>query len=87
MAYLLVRHKVADFSTWKRVFDSHSAAQKEAGLIVEKVLCNVDEPDEVFLWFEVTDMEKARAFVTSAEVPEAKGQSGVVDEPDLYFLS
>lgn len=87
MTYMLVRHKVADFSNWKRVFDSHSAAQKESGLGVEKVLRNVDDPNEVFLLFEVTDLEKARGFVSSPEVPEAKQQSGVVDNPDIYFLS
>lgn len=87
MPYMLVRHKVADFSAWKRVFDSHRAAQRKAGLRVERVLHNLDDPNEVVLLFEVTDLEKARGFVNSPEVPEAKGQSGVVDAPDIYFLS
>ncbi len=87
MTYLLCRHKVADFSAWKRVFDSHAEAQREAGLIVEKVVRNVDDPNEVFMVFEVTDLEKARGFVTSPDVPEAQEQSGVLEEPDLYFLS
>ena len=86
MHYLIVRHKVADFSKWKDVFDSHSASQQEAGLRVEKVLRNIEDTDEVFLLFEVTDLEKARGFVSSAEVPEAQDRSGVVDEPDIYFL-
>lgn len=84
MTYMLVRHKVADFSSWKRVFDSHSAAQQEAGLRVEKVLRNVDHPNEVF---QVTDLKKARGFVSSPEVPEAQQQSGVLDKPDIYILS
>lgn len=87
MTYLLVRHKVADFPGWKRVFDSHSAAQEAAGLRIERVLRNVDDPDEVVLLFEVTDLEGAREFVGSSEVPEAQRESGVVDEPDIYFLS
>ncbi len=44
-------------------------------------------PTEVIPWFEVTDLEKARAFVNSPEVPDARQQSGVVDEPDTCFLS
>jgi hypothetical protein len=87
MTYMLVRHKVADFSSWKRVFDSHSAAQQEAGLRVEKVLRNVGHPNEVFLFFQVTDLEKARGFVSSPQVPEAQQQSGVLDKPDIYILS
>ena len=87
MAYLLVRHKVADFAKWKQVFDSHAEAQRQAGLRVEKVLRNVDDRNEVVLWFEVTDLEKARGFVSAPEVPRAKEESGVVDKPDIYFLS
>ena len=87
MTYMLVRHKVADFDKWKRVFDSHETAQRESGLRVDKVVRNLEDPTEVVLWFEVTDLEKARGFVSSPEVPDAQQQSGVVDKPDIYFLS
>jgi hypothetical protein len=83
----LVRHKVADFAVWKDVFDSHLTAQEESGLRIEKVLRNVEDPNEVILLFEVTDLEKARAFVSTPEASEAKQRSGVADEPDIYFLS
>ena len=55
--YLLVRHKVTDFDVWKEVFDSHAKAQKESGMKAEKVLRNIEDPDEVFLLLEVSDME------------------------------
>ena len=87
MAYMLVRHKVADFSKWKEIFDSHAAAQQEAGLWVEKVLRNMDDENEVFLLFQVKDIEKAQGFVNSPLVPEAQQQSGVVDKPDIYLLT
>ncbi|MBZ5628665.1 MAG: cyclase [Acidobacteriia bacterium] len=87
MIYLLVRHKVADFEKWKRVFDSHAEAQRQSGLRLDKVLRNLDDPSEVVTWFEDTDLAKARAFVSSPEVPRAKEDSGVVDTPDIYFLS
>lgn len=86
MKYMLVRHKVADFDSWKRVFDSHAEAQRNAGLDVDKVLRNTDDPGEVFLLFAVTDPVRALEFVTSSDVPDAQEQSGVVDEPDIYFL-
>jgi hypothetical protein len=87
MAYLLVRHEVADFSRWKLVFDSHAEAQREAGLKVEKILRGLDDPNQVVLLFEVTDLEKARGFVSSPDVPEARRQSGVVGTPEICFLS
>jgi hypothetical protein len=87
MGYLLVRHKVKEFQEWKRVFDSHKDAQRRAGLKIEKVMRNLYEPEEVFLLFEVTDLAKARGFVFSPEVTEAKAQSGIVDKPDIYFMA
>jgi hypothetical protein len=86
MRYLLVRHKVADFASWKKVFGSHADAQRRAGLNVIKILRNVDDASEVVLLFEVSDLEAARAFVGSAEVPDAQASSGVVDRPDIVFL-
>lgn len=87
MGYLLVRHKVKEFQEWKRVFDAHKEAQRQAGLRIEKVMRNLYEPNEVFLLFEVTDLAKARGFVFSPQVPDARADSGVVDKPDIYFLA
>lgn len=87
MGYLLVRHKVKEFQDWKRVFDAHKEAQRQAGLRIERVMRNLYEPNEVFLLFEVTDLGKARGFVFSPQVPEAQADSGVVDKPDIYFLA
>jgi len=87
MNYLLVRHKVDDFPSWKEIFDSHAAAQREAGLRVEKILRNTDNPSEVVLLFSAVSLQKAREFVSQPEAPEAKQQSGVIDEPDIYFLT
>jgi hypothetical protein len=86
MGYLLVRHKVNDYEEWKRVFEAHKRAQLDSGLRIEKVMRNLYEPNEVFLFFEVTDLAKARGFVFSPQVPDAQAQSGVVDKPDIYFL-
>jgi hypothetical protein len=87
MGYLLVRHKVREYHEWKRVFDTHKDAQRHSGLRIEKVMRNLYEPNEVFLLFEVTDLGKARGFVSSSEVPSAEAESGVVDKPDIYFLA
>jgi hypothetical protein len=87
MGYLLVRHKVKEYHEWKRVFDAHKDAQRTAGLKIEKVMRNLYEPDEVFLFFEVMDLAKARGFVFSEDVANAQVQAGVVDKPDIYFLA
>lgn len=86
MNYLSCRNKVADFNQWKRVFDSHAAAQRDAGLHIKHVWRGVDDPSEVFMLFDVTDLAKARAFIASPKVPDAQQQSGVVEQPVMYFM-
>lgn len=86
MTYLICRNTVVDFATWKSVFDSHAPAQHEAGLHVKQVWRNIDNPNEVHMLFEVHDLAKARAFVSSPRVPEAMERSGVIGHPDLYFV-
>lgn len=86
MTYLICRNKVADFDRWKRVFDSHAEAQRAAGLRVEHVWRNIDDPAEVHMLFQVDDLEKARAFVSSPKVPEAQKASGLIDKPEMYFV-
>ena len=86
MKYMLCRNKVADFAPWKMVFDSHAEAQRQSGLHLQSLWRGLDDPNEVFMLFEVKDIEKARSFVTSTKVPDAQRQSGVQEKPDIYFM-
>ena len=84
--HLLVRHKVADFIRWRETFESHKEAQREAGMELERLWRDLDDPDDVVLLFEVEDLDKAREFVHSSDIPDAYNGVEVVDEPDIYFL-
>ena len=86
MNYLLVRHKVADFSKWKEAYDAHSPARQKAGLTEKHLLRNTDNQNEVILLFEAKDLPKAKEFAASADLREAMQGAGVVDKPDIYYL-
>ena len=85
--YLLIRHKVKDFSTWKQGYDAHLSNRTEAGLTEEYLLRADADPNEVILLFEVQDLSRAKAFSEAADLRERMHELGVVDKPDLYFLS
>jgi heme-degrading monooxygenase HmoA len=87
MPYLLVRHKVSDFSKWKAAYDSHSQARQAAGLKEEHLLRNTEDPHEVIILFAAKDLEKAKEFAASQDLREAMQNAGVIDKPDIYFLS
>jgi len=86
MPYLICRHKVADFAAWKPSFDDHLHARKAAGFKGEQVLRSVDDPNEVVLLFEVTDLDRARELAHSEDVKNVMQKGGVIDTPDFYFL-
>ncbi len=87
MNYLLVRHKVADFSKWKPVYDSHLPARQAAGAKELHLLRNIDDPNETVILFEVEDLQKAREFSASDDLRERMQEAGVIDKPDIYFLT
>ena len=87
MTYLFCRHKVAEYSKWRRVFDSHAAAQREAGLHVLHVLRSADDPDVVVMLFRVDDVAKARAFTEAPSASEAGHESGVIGPVEICFLT
>jgi hypothetical protein len=87
MNYLLVRHKVADFSKWKPVYDAHLPARQAAGAKELHLLRNIDDPNETVILFEVEDLQKAREFSASDDLRERMQEAGVIDKPDIYFLT
>ena len=86
-SYLLIRHKVRDFSEWKRGYDNHLVKRNEAGLSEKHLLRSVLDSNEVVLLFEAKDLDRAKAFVDSAELRETMQKLGVLDKPDIYFLN
>jgi hypothetical protein len=87
MTYLLYRHKVADFTKWKRAYNAHLGARQLAGLTELHLLQNIDDPNEVVILFAADDLNKAKALTSSAEVRAIIQNSGVVGEPDFCFLN
>ncbi len=85
--YMLVRHKVKDFTVWKRVYDDHLPKRIEAGLTEKFLFRGADNLNEVITLFEARDLVKARKFAESADLRDAMEKAGVIDKPDIYFLS
>jgi heme-degrading monooxygenase HmoA len=86
MSYMMIRHKVRDFDEWKPGYDAHRPAREAAGLREVQLLRNIDDPQEVVVLFEVSDLEKARAFAASEDLKQKMQEVGVTDRPDIYYL-
>jgi hypothetical protein len=87
MHYVLIRHKVADFAKWKPAYDAHGSARANAGLKEERLLREIDDPNEVLLLFSAQDLNKAKQFAASDDLRQRMQQAGVAEKPDIWFLN
>lgn len=85
MVGLLCRNLVEDYPKWKSVFDSHAAAHREAGLMLLNLWRSVEDPNNVFFLFEITDIDKAKEFINDPASAEVGKASGVL-KGEYYFL-
>ena len=85
--FMLIRHKVKDFRTWKEGYDAHASKRTEAGLTEKYLLRSTNAPNEIVILFEAEDIDRAQAFAGSADLRETMERVGVADKPDIYFLN
>jgi hypothetical protein len=86
MAFILVRHKVRDYSRWKRGYDAHAGARRKAGLKQKALLRSVRNPREVVILFQAGSLQKAKAFGSSPNLRKAMKAAGVVGKPEMSYL-
>lgn len=85
MTHMLCRNRVAHFEQWREIFRSHAAAHREAGLVLESLWQDSEDPQTVRFLFRVEDPEKARAFISAPDAADAGERSGVL-EGEYSFL-
>jgi hypothetical protein len=84
--YMLIRHKVSDFSQWKRGYDAHLPKRNETGLTEKYLLRGAKDPNEIIILFEAKDLKRAEDFAGSVDLRDTMKKVGVVDTPNIYFL-
>jgi hypothetical protein len=86
-AYMLVRYKIRDFFSWKRVYDAQLMKRIEAGLIEKYLFRGIDDPNEVMILYEARDLGRAKALSESSGFHEMMEKGGMVEKPIVNFLS
>ena len=73
----LVRHRVADFDAWKKVYDDFAPIQADHGVRGHQVLRSIENPNDVIVTHTFDSRETARAFFAMPELKEAMSGAGV----------
>jgi hypothetical protein len=85
-ASLIVRHRVADFDAWKKVFDSMHEVRKAHGWTQAIVYRDAQDPNIVTIVNRVKDLDGAKRYGGSKELKEGMAKAGVQGAPEVFFL-
>jgi hypothetical protein len=83
---LMVTHRVKDFDAWLKVYDAEGINKRtEEGLIDRGMARSVDDPNVVALVFAISDLEKAKASITSEAKKKLMTEAGVEGAPQMFY--
>lgn len=83
---LLVRHPVRNYERWKNTFDGHRGERAETGVHELLVTHPLDDQNDVYMMFGVTDVETVTDYMASDILRIAMRLAGVSGEPQAYFV-
>jgi quinol monooxygenase YgiN len=87
MATMLIQHKVKDFATWKKFFDSAVDMRKAGGELSAQVFHDASDPNKVTVLNKWDSMANAQKFAQSPDLKAAMEKAGVDGPPVVYFLN
>ncbi len=86
-SHLAIVHEVADYASWKSVFDEMEASRKESGLELRGISVSNDNPNKVWCLFACKDMAMAKEYCGSDEFKQNMEKAGVTEEPSILYLA
>jgi quinol monooxygenase YgiN len=84
----IVRHRVADFDAWMKMYDNFAPIQAEHGVRVHQVLRSIENPNDIVVTHTFDSPEAARAFFAMPELKDAMRKGGVdADAVEISYFN
>ena len=84
---MFVRMNVADYETWRKVYDQFYEERSAMGVLGAAAFQLVDDPSDVTVWHDFETAETARAFVSSDALRNVMQRAGVQGAPQIWFTT
>jgi hypothetical protein len=85
MIYLSVKYKVADFKKWYKAFGENEALRMQAGLRVENIFRDFEEPNQVKILMSIESIVTANEYVESVTTPEYLEKLSIISPVEIRF--
>jgi len=87
MATMLVKQHVANFESWKRVFDRFEALRNTHGIVGHSIHRDATDPNLIVVLLHAKEMNEAKRYASSQELRDAMRDAGVQGHPEVTFLN
>lgn len=86
MTIAVVKHRVHDYNSWRKVYEEAAPLQRENGVTSEHVYRSKDDPNELLVLHNFASMPEAESFFANPELKGAMERSGIEGTPriELY---
>lgn len=81
-----ITHKVKDYDKWRPLFNSDSTARKASGLDFIVIGRKMENPNDLMVVLQASDVQKAKAFSEDPRLKEVMKTGGVISKPDVAFF-
>lgn len=86
MYYLMMQQEVADYDTWRKVFDSMESVRRSMGVQSDLILRGADNLQAITLLIEWDNLDNARRWMADPRLSEALKEAGVLKPPTITYL-
>ena len=84
---MVINHDVEDYTDWKRAFDQHAAARRNAGIVAAHVNQDAENPNRLSVYLAGTDRGKLAAFVGDIALMATMRDAGVTGPPHIIDMT
>ncbi len=85
MQYVLIIHEVADYQTWKAIFDGAAKIRRDAGEVSYQLLKYEHDANNIVHFSRWSSLDGAKKFFESPELVEIRKKAGV-KAPEFIYL-
>lgn len=85
MVRMFVRHEVADYDAWRKVYDGFDRGA--LGVVSDAVYRSLDDPNDVTVVHDFESAESAHAFADANDLESAMRNAGVTSTPTVWFTT
>lgn len=83
--FLSISHEIKNYDSWKPVYDKFEAQRKEAGITELFIKKDINNANSITVLAEVTNLEKAKAFMSNPSLKDGMKEAGVSSIPSIVF--